>query len=71
MQTITKPEAKSNLVHTKEIVNWIAYRHFCEHLKEFFTNAEKNNRVLICEIWEFPDTRPPEARQLKKAQERD
>jgi len=54
-------EVKSNLVYSKELVNFVAYANACRHIKELLIAAEKTNEVVIIEVWQFPDTRPPEA----------
>ena len=60
-------EVKSNLVYSKELVNFVAYANACRHIKELLIAAEKTNEAIVIEVWKFPRAKPPEARQLKKA----
>lgn len=63
-QTTTSPEVKSNLVFSKEIVNWVAFRRFCDFLKESLITAEKTDRALVVEIWDFPKSKPPKQKGI-------
>jgi hypothetical protein len=56
-------DVKSNLIHSKEIVNWVAFRHFCEHLKQFLIDAEKGGNAIIVEVWSFEDRRASKKKQ--------
>ena len=55
-----RSEVKSNLVYSKELVNWVAYRRFCEHLKEIIIAAERRDDAVIVEVWQFSQCKLPE-----------
>jgi len=46
---------KSNLIHTKELKNWVVFRQFQVHLERLMEEVEEQgDKTLIVEVWSFP-----------------